>query len=135
MSDDNLPKRSLGKGQEKNADAAICRARERGQWIILQNCHMSPSFMPILETRVVETAHVLKINETKKKKKDEEEDDEEEDGDKRIRIDPKFRFWITTRPDSKFPTYIMQNSIKLTYEPSKGIKSNIIRCYNLLEKN
>jgi len=27
----------------------------------------------------------------------------------------------------------MQNSIKLTYEPPKGIKSNVIRCYNLLE--
>ena len=32
-----------------------------------------------------------------------------------------------------FPTYVMQNSIKLTYEPPRGIKANMIRCYNIIE--
>jgi dynein heavy chain len=48
-------------------------------------------------------------------------------------VNDHFRFWVTTMPTTDFPTYVMQNSIKLTYEPPKGIKSNMIRCYNIIE--
>jgi len=44
-----------GRGQEKVADKSILEARKTGQWMILQNCHMCPSFFPILENRIVET--------------------------------------------------------------------------------
>lgn len=125
-SEDDLPKKSLGKGQERAADEAIKKSRLEGKWIILQNCHMCPSFMPLLETRVVETTNNYKA---KKADADEKEEDETKI------VNPQFRFWITTMPDENFPTYIMQNSIKLTYEPPKGIKSNVIRCLNILDQN
>jgi len=97
--EDDLPKKSLGKGQEKSADASIVSARSTGKWIILQNCHMCPSFMPILESKVVDTTANFK-NQCKARKDDDPEDEIEEDK----KVNPNFRFWITTMPDEKFPT-------------------------------
>lgn len=102
LSDENLPKKSCGKGQEDYIERGIIRAREKGQWIIIQNCHMCPTIMPILENRLIETCTIMKANENRKKKKDDEED--EEDEEQRIRIDPKFRFWITTQTTTHFST-------------------------------
>lgn len=107
LSDDALPKRSLGKAQEKIAEQSLLRAREKGHWIILQNCHMCPAFLPILEGKVVETAAVCK-NEPgkgqKKMKDDDDEDDNNEEDEQKIKVDNKFRIWITTSPDENFPS-------------------------------
>lgn len=101
--EDDLPKKSLGKGQEKVAENAILSARQKGQWIILQNCHMCPSFMPALESKVVDTTTYWKEQQNAKNKKGEEGEEQEEfDEDKQVH--PDFRFWITTMPDEKFPT-------------------------------
>jgi dynein heavy chain len=37
---------SLGQGQAKKAVDAITLAMEQQTWVVLQNCHLSPSFMP-----------------------------------------------------------------------------------------
>lgn len=114
MSDNDTPKKSLGRGQEKVADQSILKARKEGQWIILQNCHMCPTFFPILENRIVETK---KMQENMKKNKEEGKDDEDADAqdiDEENMVHDNFRFWITTMPTEEFPTYVMQNSIKLT---------------------
>jgi dynein heavy chain len=97
MTEDDLPKKSLGRGQEKSADECIKNSRLNGKWAILQNCHMCPSFMPLLETRVVETA-----NNCKSAKGINDDKAEEEDKDKIVH--KQFRFWITTMPDECFPT-------------------------------
>jgi dynein heavy chain len=114
LTDNDTPKKSLGRGQEKVADQSILKARKEGQWIILQNCHMCPTFFPILENRIVETK---KMQENMKKNKEEGKDDEEADAqeiDEENMVNDNFRFWITTMPTEEFPTYVMQNSIKLT---------------------
>mmetsp|Transcript_56024 Transcript_56024/g.121914 ORF Transcript_56024/g.121914 Transcript_56024/m.121914 type:complete len:130 (+) Transcript_56024:6816-7205(+) len=107
LSDEALPKRSLGKGNDAATERALIRAREKGHWIILQNCQMGPSFMPILEAKLFETTQIIKANENKKhskKKEEEREEEEEEEEETKIRIDPKFRFWITTQVDEHFPS-------------------------------
>ena len=43
---------SLGQGQEPKAEKAIDKARATGGWCLLQNCHLSISFMPRLEAIV-----------------------------------------------------------------------------------
>lgn len=104
MTDKDTPKKSLGRGQEKVADASITAARKDGQWIILQNCHMCPTFFPILENRIVETK---KMQESMKKSKEEGKDDEDAEAqevDEENIVDEKFRFWITTMPTEEFPT-------------------------------
>jgi len=79
LSDENVVKKSLGVDQTKSCENALIKAREKGQWIIFQNCHLSNQFMQTFETRIAETISLVKANENKKKKKEEEEEDEEEE--------------------------------------------------------
>jgi hypothetical protein len=75
---------------------------------------MCPSFFPILENRIVETKKLYdNMNKSKAEGKDEDDVDAQEVQEE-DRVDEKFRFWVTTMPTPDFPTYVMQNSIKLT---------------------
>jgi len=89
---------SLGQGQEKIAIQSFNDAKERGEWVVMQNCHLSPSFMPILERLVNEIAK-----------------------------DPlnEFRIWLTSMQSSLFPVSILQNEVKVTNEPPTEIKNNM----------
>jgi dynein heavy chain len=93
---------SLGQGQGKVAIEAFNTARESGTWVVMQNCHLCPSFMPTLEKLVNDIDH-----------------------------DPtsEFRLWLTSMPSNLFPVSILQNGVKVTNEPPKGIKSNMYRSY------
>ena len=51
-----------------------------GTWVVLQNCHLSPSFMPILDAL---------INEVKPN------------------ADSSFRIWLTKMPSNEFPVKIV----------------------------
>jgi dynein heavy chain len=101
---------SLGQGQGEKAKNKIFNAKELGQWICLENCHLSLSFMPKLEEII-------------------EELDESD-------MHPDYRLWLTTMPTDKFPVSVLQNGVKLTNEPPKGIKANLKGTYqNLTEKD
>lgn len=93
---------SLGRGQADAAKEAIKDAEVNGTWVVLQNCHLAPSFMPILDGII--------------------DNIKEDDGSF-------FRIWLTTLPSDKFPVTIVQNGVKATLEPPNGMRNNLVRSY------
>lgn len=75
---------------------------QRGQWIMLQNCHLLTSWLKTLETIL--------------------------DGIKNPHKD--FRLWLTTEPTPLFPIGTLQRSLKVVTEPPNGLKLNMRSSYS-----
>lgn len=105
---------SLGQGQEGKAMKKLNDSRRDGKWCILQNCHLCPNFMPMLEEKV----------EWLRKVKGTDEDDTENE----------FRLWLTTMPEPAFPVSLLQEGVKITYEPPRGLKQNMLRAFTTLDQ-
>ena len=98
---------SLGEGQEETAKNNIDLGIKTNKWIILQNCHLAKSFMDDLE-KLVDN---ITFDETSS-----------------------FRLFLTGMPSNIIPISIMQNSIKLTNEPPRGLKQSMLRSYGTFDE-
>uniref|UniRef100_A0A7S3G9X5 Dynein heavy chain n=1 Tax=Palpitomonas bilix TaxID=652834 RepID=A0A7S3G9X5_9EUKA len=104
--DGNLKSIALGQGQAPIATRMIEDGIKYGHWVFLANCHLSISWMPQLE-KIIEKIPLDKPNE-------------------------KFRLWLSSSPHPKFPISVLQSGVKMTTEPPKGLKANLLRLYSSL---
>lgn len=102
---------SLGQGQGPAAEKLIENGCKFGNWVFLQNCHLATSFMPQMELILRRVA----LGEVKA------HDD--------------FRVYLSSMPTSAFPVSVLQNAVKVTSEPPKGLKSNLIRGVSELNRD
>ena len=100
--DKKLKFMALGQGQGPIAASMLDMGAQRGHWVMLQNCHLLPSWLKSLEKLLLQLA----------------------------RPHADFRLWLTTEPTDKFPIGILQRSIKVVTEPPNGLRLNMMSSYS-----
>jgi len=98
----------IKQGMGPKAAEQLDQGSTRGLWVMLQNCHLLPSWLKTLE-KILE---------------------------KIVKPHNDFRLWLTTEPTSTFPLGILQRSLKVVTEPPNGLKLNLRSSYaKITEEN
>ncbi|KAL7979210.1 hypothetical protein Chor_015234 [Crotalus horridus] len=113
---ENIQTISLGQGQGPIAAKMINQAISAGTWVVLQNCHLATSWMPALE-KICEEVIVPENTHTKFR---------QEFNLSLFSVGPGCSRWIEIFSQAY---YILQNGIKMTNEPPKGVRANLLRSY------
>ncbi|CAL8251349.1 unnamed protein product [Boreogadus saida] len=92
---------AMGQGQEKVALQLLETAVSRGQWLMLQNCHLLVRWLRQLEKSL----------------------------ERITKPHPDYRLWLTTDPIQDFPIGILQKALKVVTEPPNGLKLNMRATY------
>jgi dynein heavy chain len=100
---------SLGLGKVATALDMIDRARDKGKWLLLQNLHLCPSFLPGLEDSLD------KMNPAATHRD--------------------FRLFLTSNPSHPLPISILQACIKISVEPATGVKISLLKNLNAIESH
>ncbi len=96
---------SLGQGQGPVAEKLINAATKIGEWVFLQNCHLAASWMLAMEELMKKIADPL------------------------TPVHQDFRLFLSSMPAKTFPVSVLQNSVKVTNEPPKGLRANVKRAF------
>ncbi|XP_070535810.1 dynein axonemal heavy chain 6-like isoform X2 [Ptychodera flava] len=107
---DRIQAISLGQGQGPVAEKLIAEAVKNGDWVFLQNCHLAASWMLSMENIIKGFS---------------------EPGAK---LHEDFRLYLSSMPTKSFPVTVLQNSVKVTNEPPKGLRANTRRAFSEFTK-
>ncbi|CAF4304404.1 unnamed protein product, partial [Rotaria magnacalcarata] len=99
---DRFSEIAMGQGQMQVALDLLKKCSSQGTWLCLKNLHLVTPWLTTLEKEL----NALKPH------KD-------------------FRLWLTSEVHPKFPTILLQSSIKITYEAPPGIKKNLLRTFEI----
>uniref|UniRef100_A0A8C2GSU6 Dynein, axonemal, heavy chain 6 n=1 Tax=Cyprinus carpio TaxID=7962 RepID=A0A8C2GSU6_CYPCA len=102
---DRVKSISLGQGQGPIAERMIMEALKTGNWIFLQNCHLAVSWMLAMEELIKTFTEPDTV------------------------IHDDFRLFLSSMPTNVFPVTVLQNSVKVTNEPPKGLRANVRRAF------
>ena len=102
----NFHQLAMGGGQNDDAIRLLHEAARTGDWICLKNLHLVISWVPLLEKEL-----------------------------KNLQPHENFRCWLTTEAHAKFPTILLETSLKVTYEAPPGVKKNILRTLESWNQN
>ncbi|KXS09529.1 hypothetical protein M427DRAFT_128896 [Gonapodya prolifera JEL478] len=102
---DRLHMISLGQGQGPIAEELVKKAMSTGDWVFLQNCHLAASWM----TRLDQLVRDISSPETQ--------------------VNPSFRLFLSSMPSRVFPIAVLQEGVKVTNEPPKGLRANLARSF------
>jgi dynein heavy chain 2 len=97
---------AMGGGTNDAALDIIKSAAAKGEWVCLKNLHLVTSWLPSLEKEI-----------------------------KQLKPDKKFRLWLTSEAHAKFPSILLQSSLKITYETPPGIRNNLQRTFSYVSQS
>ena len=100
---DNFHSISLGQGQDLIAEERLEVGQRQGHWIFLQNVHLMPRWLKVLEKKLDEYA-VTGTHED-------------------------FRIMLSSDPSNAIPIGILDRSIKITSDPPSGLKANLKQAF------
>jgi dynein heavy chain 2 len=92
---------AMGQGQSTLAVQLLRDCARDGHWLCLKNLHLVTAWLSVLEKEL----NTLEPNDN-------------------------FRLWMTSEAHVKFPTILLQSSLKVTYEAPPGIRRNLARTYD-----
>jgi dynein heavy chain 2, cytosolic len=93
---------AMGGGQQEIAMNMVRTAAQQGSWICLKNLHLVVAWLPSLEKELSS-----------------------------LQPHPDFRLWLTSEPHHGFPSILLQESLKATFESPPGIKKNLQRTFDI----
>ena len=94
---------AMGSQQTGTALIMLREAAQAGAWLCLKNLHLVVHWVPELEKQLSSlTPH------------------------------KNFRLWLTTEQHASFPTILLQQSLKITFEAPPGLQKNLLRTYESL---
>jgi len=99
----NINRVSMGENQEETAQTLVDIAKDNGEWVLLQNCHLGLIYMQHLDI-------LLKNPE--------------------VPFNSDTRIFLSCEPRDTFPIGLLHQSLKITNEPPKGIKASMIKTYS-----
>ena len=104
---------SLGQGQGALAERAITEARERGYWVVLQNCHLAGTWLKELDRICAE--HVQTFERPAPGTKP---------------LHPNFRLWLTSYASPAFPVSVLQEAVKGATDTPQALRASLLRAYH-----
>ena len=99
---------SLGKGQGERAEKIIRDSTIDGTWVLLQNCHLSISWLNTLENLFEELSISSK---------------------KGGAVNKNFRLILTTMPTENFPSNLLMKSVKVIAQSAEGLRNSLLGIY------